>query len=531
MVNFGWEYVWHCHILSHEENDMMRPIIFRVGPEPPSNLTAVEGGTGVDLAWSDNADDETGFTLERADDPLFTTNLVSFDLPADTVAYTDATAVPLTPYYFRVRAYNAIGVSAWSNTAFTVPAPITVVSPPALAFGPIEAFTSSLPQSVTLSNIGNAPLVITGIAIAGASPSNFAQTNTCGANLAVGVSCNIIVTFNPTATVTGAAVLVITSNDPVSPSLTVPLSGTVAVAQTAFEYDFNGDGKSDILWRYATTGQNYLWLMDGKAITDSGYLLTVPLNWRLASTGDFNGDGKSDILWRHATTGQNYLWLMDGKTVIDVGYLLTVADLNWQLAGTGDFNGDGKSDILWRHATTGQNYLWLMNGKTIIDSGYLLTVSVVTWRLAGTGDFNGDGKSDILWRHATTGQNYLWQMDGATVIDVGYLLTVADLNWRLASTGDFNGDGKSDILWRHATTGQNYLWLMNGKTIIDSGYLLTVPLNWRLASTGDFNGDGKSDILWRNATTGQNYLWQMDGATVIDVGYLLTVSDLNWQVQ
>jgi FtsP/CotA-like multicopper oxidase with cupredoxin domain len=24
--NFGWEYVWHCHLLGHEENDMMRPI-------------------------------------------------------------------------------------------------------------------------------------------------------------------------------------------------------------------------------------------------------------------------------------------------------------------------------------------------------------------------------------------------------------------------------------------------------------------------------------------------------------------------
>ena len=25
VVNFHWEYVWHCHILSHEEMDMMRP--------------------------------------------------------------------------------------------------------------------------------------------------------------------------------------------------------------------------------------------------------------------------------------------------------------------------------------------------------------------------------------------------------------------------------------------------------------------------------------------------------------------------
>jgi hypothetical protein len=30
LVNFGFEYVWHCHILSHEENDMMRPVVLRV---------------------------------------------------------------------------------------------------------------------------------------------------------------------------------------------------------------------------------------------------------------------------------------------------------------------------------------------------------------------------------------------------------------------------------------------------------------------------------------------------------------------
>jgi FtsP/CotA-like multicopper oxidase with cupredoxin domain len=28
LTDFGWEYVWHCHLLGHEENDMMRPIVF-----------------------------------------------------------------------------------------------------------------------------------------------------------------------------------------------------------------------------------------------------------------------------------------------------------------------------------------------------------------------------------------------------------------------------------------------------------------------------------------------------------------------
>lgn len=27
-ADYGWEYAWHCHILGHEENDFMRPIVF-----------------------------------------------------------------------------------------------------------------------------------------------------------------------------------------------------------------------------------------------------------------------------------------------------------------------------------------------------------------------------------------------------------------------------------------------------------------------------------------------------------------------
>lgn len=43
IVNFGHEYVWHCHILSHEENDMMRPIIFNVD----GSLYVVNAGSGI----------------------------------------------------------------------------------------------------------------------------------------------------------------------------------------------------------------------------------------------------------------------------------------------------------------------------------------------------------------------------------------------------------------------------------------------------------------------------------------------------
>jgi len=44
LTNFGWEYVWHCHLLGHEENDMMRPLVLR-----PS-VSDFNGDTLSDLA-------------------------------------------------------------------------------------------------------------------------------------------------------------------------------------------------------------------------------------------------------------------------------------------------------------------------------------------------------------------------------------------------------------------------------------------------------------------------------------------------
>ncbi|MCX7107383.1 MAG: multicopper oxidase domain-containing protein [Methylococcales bacterium] len=65
MQNYGWEYVWHCHILGHEENDFMRPVAFDAkegAPTQPSNL-AINGGT---LTWTDNATTEYTYKVERA---------------------------------------------------------------------------------------------------------------------------------------------------------------------------------------------------------------------------------------------------------------------------------------------------------------------------------------------------------------------------------------------------------------------------------------------------------------------------------
>jgi hypothetical protein len=98
---------------------------------------------------------------------------------------------------------------------------------------------------------------------------------------------------------------------------------------------------------------------------------------------DFNGDGKTDILWRNKSTGQNVVWLMNGTTYSSYAELLQVADTNWQIVGTGDFNADGKTDILWRNKTTGQNVVWLMNGITYSSYTELLQVTDTNWEIVG----------------------------------------------------------------------------------------------------------------------------------------------------
>ena len=57
-VNFGAEYTYHCHILSHEEMDMMRPVSIALPPVKPAGL-AFDVNTGT-LTWTDSSVSENG---------------------------------------------------------------------------------------------------------------------------------------------------------------------------------------------------------------------------------------------------------------------------------------------------------------------------------------------------------------------------------------------------------------------------------------------------------------------------------------
>jgi len=69
----------------------------------------------IDLAWSDNATDETGFRIERSPDGAAWAEVAT--LGANTSAWSDDGLAASTSYSYRIRAYSGAGTSAYSNTA------------------------------------------------------------------------------------------------------------------------------------------------------------------------------------------------------------------------------------------------------------------------------------------------------------------------------------------------------------------------------------------------------------------------------
>jgi len=117
--------------------------------------------------------------------------------------------------------------------------------------------------------------------------------------------------------------------------------------------------------------------MNGSQIASSqtvslgGSAVTPDASWNIVGIGDFNGDGKSDILWRD-TSGTLIDWTMNGSQITSIQEVTlqgspAAPDASWQIAQIGDFDGNGASGILWRN-TDGTMVEWSLNGAQIASS-------------------------------------------------------------------------------------------------------------------------------------------------------------------
>src|SRR5207248_68837 len=91
-------------------------VLLAIPPAAPSLLSgSVVSSSEIDLAWTDNSFNETGFELERSTDGV---NFTQFAVvPPDFTHYSDTGLAPGVSYSYRIRAANPGGDSPYSNIA------------------------------------------------------------------------------------------------------------------------------------------------------------------------------------------------------------------------------------------------------------------------------------------------------------------------------------------------------------------------------------------------------------------------------
>lgn len=354
--------------------------------------------------------------------------------------------------------------------------------------------------------------------------------------------------------------------------------------------DFNGDGKADILWDYRpgsaqnSQGLRKLWLSANPPAT----VITNVANQNnnlygyLPLIADFNGDGKSDILWYHDVTPDvtPQVWLSNGDGTFQIitnplpGNALPNNNngIGIYRPVAGDFNGDGRLDLLWvlqdgygrvaENSPMGNRLrLWYGNPSGAPNGTFVQTadglpyvggnVTIPHDHVAQVGDFNGDGLADILWdRKMADGRGdgmsrILWVGNtGGGFTETPNLMGANGnlLGWGTVLT-DINGDGKTDIVLdeRYAdgrSAGHRIIWVSYGGSNGVFGWEGNMAgqdgsfIGWTMNSA-DINGDGKADFAWDYEDTnlgsyGQRAVWLSRGNRMFDVVANFSGQDGNW---
>ncbi len=260
------------------------------------------------------------------------------------------------------------------------------------------------------------------------------------------------------------------------------LQGCSASQPQRPDYDFDGDGKSDISVFRPADG---VWhqLRSGSGYTGSAFGLSTDL----LAPGDYDGDGKTDLGVYRPSTGYWYVMRSGGAGLLSVQF-----GVSGDLPVPGDFDGDDKADISVFRPSNGTWYrLNSTNGvAVIVPFGQNGDVPVM-------GDFDGDNKADhAVFRPSTSS----WYMMRSSLGFTGMAFGVAGDS---PAAADFDGDRKTDIAVYRPSNGSWYIMRSQlGFTGTQFGIAEDRPV------AADYDSDGKADIAVFRPSVGSWYLLQ-----------------------
>jgi uncharacterized repeat protein (TIGR02543 family) len=124
-----FELVWVRNNLTSSKSIVLAATDFNSPPAAPTGLTATlipstSGSDAVSLSWTDNSNNETGFTLGYSNDGGTTWTPIT--LPPATTSYSDTSASRGVTRSYRVQATDSFGASAWAASASSVTIPYLI---------------------------------------------------------------------------------------------------------------------------------------------------------------------------------------------------------------------------------------------------------------------------------------------------------------------------------------------------------------------------------------------------------------------
>ncbi|MHB0976304.1 MAG: hypothetical protein ACYC1U_03815 [Candidatus Aquicultorales bacterium] len=481
-VNFGWEYVYHCHLLAHEEMDMMHSVIFGVAPAAPASLTATSKKTAVVLSFTDNSVTETQFTVQRGPSgtgPWTTIGTIpstSKPTKGTVYTYTDTNTMPRVVYYYRVIADNVMGDT-------------TTYPTPAVGF-PTQTVDST--------------------------PSNTANGAARGVvNDATGDGrSDAIPLYNYDDATTGAWVFrtIEQAGNPLGLGMAPALWWKSATGNYNFSSaktvtgDFDGDAKADLvaIYRFGTntTGFKYFKSTGTSYSVPTQFFYSTGWNWsntKLAAS-DFDGDGRDELAayysYGNAKTGvfvfnrnADGSWTYPASVFFSTSWDLTKTKLTSGriAAGTRDslvavYDYGGSTTGLWLFTF---NAGGTMNPPTRV---YLTN----TWAAPNStflvGDIDGGGLDDLIAFYnygGTTTKAFVFRSTGTGVQAPQQIF--ASNSWEYSKSafvpGDFNKDGLDDAGAAYNYGGETirfWVFQSNGTQFNQVGNIYsTSQFDWR----------------------------------------------------
>ncbi|HEX9928481.1 MAG TPA: FG-GAP-like repeat-containing protein [Pyrinomonadaceae bacterium] len=254
------------------------------------------------------------------------------------------------------------------------------------------------------------------------------------------------------------------------------------------EFDFDGDGKSDISVFRPTEQAYWYYLRSGSNDAFAGVQWGTA-NDRIAPA-DYDGDGKTDIaVWRSNANNQNqsYFYILNSSNnTFRAEQFGNNSDIPW----SGDWDGDGRADLaVYRRAANANEQSHFYYRPSSAAGVNFVTID---WGKSTDepmrGDFDGDGKLD-----AAVARGNVWYIRQSSN---GAIRTE---NWGVFTDrwvpADYDGDGKTDVaIYRDGA------WYIKQSSNNQPRYV-SWGLNTDRPVPADYDGDGKADVaVYRRGT-------------------------------